>query len=185
MKILWSLLLKLESTCYSTRRHQQYQQWNMWWSWWWRALNFITWAGKCSWYRPAKKHAMIGKLLCRSGWVNILSHAEVLTSGHAQSALNRHHIKRTGYIHPVSLVSLHAKAECLPWILWQCHGPKNVIWYVGSTFESCASVQVLVNYNEYGVIDDMLCLFPAVRGPLSYGCKHVTNSAAGFMPGAH
>lgn len=53
-----------------------------------------------------KMHLMIGKLLCDLGWANILSQAEVLRSGLAQSALNEHHIKRTKYAHQVSLVSL-------------------------------------------------------------------------------
>ena len=37
----------------------------------------------------------------------MLSQAEVLTSGRAQSALNEHHIKRTRYAHQVSLMSLY------------------------------------------------------------------------------
>ena len=51
-----------------------------------------------------KMHLMAGKLLHDSGWTTILSQAEVLTSGRAQSALNEHHIKRTS--HQVSLISL-------------------------------------------------------------------------------
>lgn len=54
-----------------------------------------------------KMHLMIGKLLRDSGWATILSQAEVLTSGRAQSALNEHHIKRTRYAHQVTLVSLY------------------------------------------------------------------------------
>ena len=54
-----------------------------------------------------KMHLMIGKLLRGSGWDSILSQAEVLTSGRAQSALNEHHIKRTRYAHQVSLMSLY------------------------------------------------------------------------------
>ena len=54
-----------------------------------------------------KMHLMIGKLLRDSGWATILSHAQVLTSGRAQSALNEHHIKRTRYAHQVSLMSLY------------------------------------------------------------------------------
>jgi hypothetical protein len=53
-----------------------------------------------------KMHLMAGKLLHDSGWTTILSQAEVLTSGRAQSALNKHHIKRTRYAHQVSLISL-------------------------------------------------------------------------------
>ncbi|KAL8592273.1 hypothetical protein ACOMHN_036907 [Nucella lapillus] len=54
-----------------------------------------------------KLHLMMGKLLLDSGWATVLSQAEVLTSGRAQSALNEHHIKRTRYAHQVSLMSLH------------------------------------------------------------------------------
>ena len=54
-----------------------------------------------------KMHLIIGKLLCDSGWATVLSQAEVLTSGHAQSALNEHHIKHTRYAHQVSLMSLY------------------------------------------------------------------------------
>jgi hypothetical protein len=54
-----------------------------------------------------KAHLMIGKLLRDSGWSHILSEAQVLTSGRAQSALNEHHIKRTRYAHQVTLMSLH------------------------------------------------------------------------------
>ena len=50
---------------------------------------------------------MISKLLRDTGWATILSRAEVLTSGRAQSTLNEHHIKRTRYAHQVSLVSLY------------------------------------------------------------------------------
>ncbi len=52
-------------------------------------------------------HLMIGKLLRDSGWATVLSQAEVLTSGRAQSALNEHHIKRTRYAHQVSIMSLY------------------------------------------------------------------------------
>ena len=54
-----------------------------------------------------KMHLMIGKLLRDTGWATILSQAEVLTSGRAQSTLNEHHIKRTRYAHQVSFVSLY------------------------------------------------------------------------------
>jgi len=54
-----------------------------------------------------KMHQMIRKLLKDSGWSNILSQAQVLTSGRAQSVLDEHHIKRTRYAHQVSLVSLY------------------------------------------------------------------------------
>ena len=53
-----------------------------------------------------KVHLMIGELLRDSGCTTVLSEAQVLTSGRAQSALNEHHIKRTRYAHQVSLVSL-------------------------------------------------------------------------------
>ena len=49
----------------------------------------------------------IGKLLRGTGWGTILSQAEVLNSGRAQSSLNEHHIKRIRYAHQVSLVSLY------------------------------------------------------------------------------
>ena len=54
-----------------------------------------------------KMHQMIGKLLKDSGWSNILTQAQVLTSGRAQSVLDEHHIKRTRYAHQVSLVNLY------------------------------------------------------------------------------
>ena len=54
-----------------------------------------------------KVHQMTGKLLRDSGWTTVLSQAQVLTSGRAQSALNEQHIKRTRYAHQVSVMSLH------------------------------------------------------------------------------
>ena len=52
-------------------------------------------------------HLMIGKLQHDTGWDIILSQAEVLTSGRAQSTLDEHHIKHTRYAHQVSLVALY------------------------------------------------------------------------------
>ena len=52
-------------------------------------------------------HLMIGKLQHDTGWDIILSQAEVLTSGWAQSTFDEHHIKRTRYAHQVSLVALY------------------------------------------------------------------------------
>jgi len=52
-------------------------------------------------------HQMIGKLLKDSGWSNIFTQAQVLTSGRAQSVLDEHHIKHTRYAHQISLVSLY------------------------------------------------------------------------------
>ena len=49
---------------------------------------------------------MLGHMLRGSGWDTALAHADVLSSGRAQSALNDHHIKRTRYAHQVFLVSL-------------------------------------------------------------------------------
>ncbi len=43
----------------------------------------------------------MGKMLRDSGWSTVLSQAQILTSGRAQSALNEHHIKRTRYAHQV------------------------------------------------------------------------------------
>ena len=63
-----------------------------------------------SWARCTSKtimHLMIGKLLHDTGWATVISQAEVLTSGRAQSTLNDHHIKRTRYAHEVALVSLY------------------------------------------------------------------------------
>lgn len=54
-----------------------------------------------------KMHQMIGKLLRDSGWSNILTQAQVLTSGRAQSVLDEHHIKRTRYAHQVSVMGLY------------------------------------------------------------------------------
>ena len=58
-------------------------------------------------YIENKMHLMIGKLQHDTGWDIILSQAEVLTSGRAQSTLDEHHIKRTRYAHQVSLVALY------------------------------------------------------------------------------
>ena len=58
-----------------------------------------------------KMHLMAGKLLRDSGWATVLSQAEVLTSGRAQSGLNEHHIKPTRYSHQVSLMSLYLLKE--------------------------------------------------------------------------
>ena len=52
-------------------------------------------------------HVMIGKLQHDTGWATILSQAEVLTSGRAQSTLSEHHIKHTRYAHQISLVALY------------------------------------------------------------------------------
>jgi len=54
-----------------------------------------------------KMHQMTGKLLKDSGWSNIFTQAQVLTSGRAQSVLDEHHIKHTRYAHQVFLVSLY------------------------------------------------------------------------------
>jgi hypothetical protein len=54
-----------------------------------------------------KMHQMMGKLLRDSGWSNILTQAQVLTSGRAQSVLDEHHIKRTRYAHQVSVMALY------------------------------------------------------------------------------
>ena len=48
-----------------------------------------------------------GKLLRDSGVTTVLSQAQVLPSGRAQSALNEHHIKRTRYAHQLSVMYLH------------------------------------------------------------------------------
>ena len=50
---------------------------------------------------------MIGKLLRNSGWSNILTQPQVLTSGRAQSVLYEHHIKRTRYAHQISVMGLY------------------------------------------------------------------------------
>ena len=52
-------------------------------------------------------HQMTGKLLRDSGGTTVLSPAQVLPSGRAQSALNEHHIKRTRYAHQLSVMYLH------------------------------------------------------------------------------
>ena len=52
-------------------------------------------------------HLTIGKLQHDTGWDIILSQAEVLSSGRAQSTLGEHHIKHTRYAHLVSLVALY------------------------------------------------------------------------------
>ena len=53
-----------------------------------------------------KMHQMVGKLLPDTGWSNLLTQAQVFTSGRAQSVLDEHHIKRTRYAHQVSLMGL-------------------------------------------------------------------------------
>ena len=58
-----------------------------------------------------KMQQMVGKLLQDSGWSNILTQAQILTSGRAQSALDEHHIKRTRYAHQVSLMGLYLLRE--------------------------------------------------------------------------
>ena len=50
---------------------------------------------------------MNGKLLSDSGGTTVLSQAQVLPSGRAQSALDEHHIKRTRYAHQVSVMYHH------------------------------------------------------------------------------
>ena len=50
-----------------------------------------------------KMHGMISKLLKGCRWSDILTQAHVLTSGKAQSVLNKHYIKRTRYAHHVSV----------------------------------------------------------------------------------
>ena len=52
-------------------------------------------------------HQMTGKLLRDSGGTTVLSQAQVLPSGRAQSALNEHHIKRTRYAHQLYVMYLH------------------------------------------------------------------------------
>lgn len=44
--------------------------------------------------------SLIGKMLRDSGWTTVLSQAQVLTFGRAQSVLNENHIKHTYYAHP-------------------------------------------------------------------------------------
>ena len=50
---------------------------------------------------------MTGKLLRDSGGTTVLSQAQVLPSGRAQSALNEHHIKRTRHAHQLFVMYLH------------------------------------------------------------------------------
>ena len=50
---------------------------------------------------------LIGKLQHDTGWATILSQAEFLTSGRAQSTFDEHHIKHTRYAHQVSRVALY------------------------------------------------------------------------------
>ena len=54
-----------------------------------------------------KIHQMTGKLLRDSGGTTVLSQAQVLPSGRAQSALYEHHIKRTRYAHQLSVMYIH------------------------------------------------------------------------------
>ena len=54
-----------------------------------------------------KVHETIGVLLRDSWWTYILTLAEIVTSGHAQSAVVEHHLKHTRYAHQVSVISLH------------------------------------------------------------------------------
>ena len=52
-----------------------------------------------------KWQLMMGKYLRSSGWDWCVADAGVFSSGRASSALDEHHIKRTRYIHQVSLVA--------------------------------------------------------------------------------
>ena len=54
-----------------------------------------------------KIHQMTGKLLRDARGTTVLSQAQVLPSGRAQSALIEHHIKRTRYAHQLSVMYLH------------------------------------------------------------------------------
>ena len=54
-----------------------------------------------------KIHQMTGMLLRDSGRTIVLSQAQVLPYGRAQSALNEHHIKRTRYAHQLSVMYIH------------------------------------------------------------------------------
>ena len=49
--------------------------------------------------------SLIGKLLDQSGWTDVLSEAEVTTSGRAHGLLSTQHLKRTRYAHEVSLLT--------------------------------------------------------------------------------
>ena len=52
-------------------------------------------------------HQMTGKLLRDSRGTTVLSQAQVLPSGRAQSALNEHNINRTRYAHQLSVMYIH------------------------------------------------------------------------------
>ena len=94
-------------------------------------------------------HQMIGQLLRDSGWTTVLSQAQVLTYGHAQSVLNENHIKRTRYGHQVSLMSLHQlKHKAYSTYCSNVHGPleSQEVWdHLSRTKKS--TVQVLVYYH--------------------------------------
>ena len=81
-----------------------------------------------------KIHQMVGKLLRDSGWSTVLSQAQVLTHGRAQSALNEHHIKRTRYAHQVTLSALHI-LKGLQNIQFYRKWSSNVKRDVGRTFQ--------------------------------------------------
>ena len=64
-----------------------------------------------------KIHQMTGKLLRDSGGTTVLSQAQVLPSGRAQSALNEHHIKRT-----LCIVSCDGPHKLCKMVVNSCEG---------------------------------------------------------------
>ena len=115
-------------------------------------------------------HLMIGK------WATILSQAEVLTSGWAQSTLNEHHLKLTRYAHQVSLVSLYmlrqnAYAEYCKNLM----GPPEsyIMWNQRS--QTVPQFKFWSD-NRPGVAHDSLCAVPETS---HYMYNHATNSATG------
>ena len=76
------------------------------WFYFVQLCSFLIGSGPDVYCHRGVTRQMVGKILRDSGWTSILSQAQVLTTGRAQSALNEYHIKRTHYAHQVSLVSL-------------------------------------------------------------------------------
>ncbi|XP_046841101.1 uncharacterized protein LOC124458338 [Xenia sp. Carnegie-2017] len=50
---------------------------------------------------------MIGHWLTNSGWASALIHAEVMTSGRADSVLKGSHVTRSRYVHQVSACAIY------------------------------------------------------------------------------
>ena len=129
-----------------------------------------------------KMHLMIGKLLRDTGWATILSQAEVLTSGRAQSTLDEHHIKHTRYARQVSLVSLYMlKQNAYVEYCNNVMGPPESysMWNERS--------QTVPQFKFWSMIIELellmtRCVRPCEKETSHYMYNHATNSAASSTP---